>query len=186
MTLPTGTITFLRTDVEGSMRHARALGPDWDAVNARHVELIRHAIAGNGGSIERTEGDAIFAVFPEAVMAVTTAVDAQRAMAAEAWPGDDPIRVRMGLHSGEAHLAGDDYGGFDVNRAARVAAVGHGGPIVLSETTTALVEDALPEGTALRDLGRHLLRDVPRAERLHQLDVAGLTAAFAPLRTNAA
>src|SRR4051812_18149707 len=128
MTLPTGTITFLRTDVEGSMRHARALGSDWDAVNARHVEMIRDRIAGNGGTIVRTEGDAIFAVFPEAVMAVTAAVDAQRAMAAEAWPGDDPIRVRMGLHTGEAHLAGDDYGGVDGNRAARVGAAGHRGP----------------------------------------------------------
>ncbi|MFL5673731.1 MAG: ATP-binding protein [Chloroflexota bacterium] len=186
MTLPTGTVTFLRTDVEGSMRHARALGADWDAVNDRHIALLRRAVTDRGGSIVRTEGDAVFAVFPEAVAAVNAAADAQRALSAEPWPGSDPIRVRMGLHSGEAHLAGDDYGGFDVNRAARVAAVGHGGQIVLSETTTALVEDALPEGTALRDLGRHLLRDVPRAERLHQLDVAGLPTAFAPLRTNAA
>ncbi len=76
----------------------------------------------------------------------------------------------MGLHTGEAHRAGDDYGGFDVNRAARVAAAGHGGQVVLSETTATLVEDALPDGTSLRDLGRHILRDVPRAERLHQLD----------------
>jgi predicted ATPase/class 3 adenylate cyclase len=186
MTLPTGTVTFLRTDVEGSMRHARALGRDWDAVNARHIDLIRNVVATNGGTIVRTEGDAIFAVFPEAVMAVATAAAAQRAMASEAWPGDDPIRVRMGLHTGEAHLAGDDYGGFDVNRAARVAAAGRGGQILVSETTATLVADALPEGTTLRDLGRHILRDVPRAERLHQLDIAGLASDFPPLRTGAA
>src|SRR4029077_19601913 len=135
MTLPTGTIPCRRTDGEGSMRHARALGPGWDAVNARHISLIRTRVVGSGGTIVRTEGDAIFAVFPEAISAVTAAADAQRALTAEAWPGDDPIRVRMGLHTGEAHLAGDDYGGFDVNRAARVAAAGHGGQVVLSETT---------------------------------------------------
>ena len=91
----------------------------------------------------------------------------------------------MGLHTGEAHRAGDDYGGFDVNRAARVAAVGHGGQVILSETTTVLVADALPEGTTLRDLGRHVLKDVPRAERLFQLDIAGLPNDFPPLRTSA-
>ncbi|MFL5717856.1 MAG: ATP-binding protein [Chloroflexota bacterium] len=186
MTLPTGTITFLRTDVEGSMRHARTLGSDWDAVNARHVELIRGVIERNGGTIVRTEGDAIFAVFPEAVSAITAAADGQRALASEGWRGDAPIRVRMGLHTGEAHLAGDDYGGFDVNRAARVAAAGHGGQILLSETTATLVADALPDGTTLQDLGRHILRDVPRAERLHQLDIAGLVSDFPPLRTGAA
>ena len=186
MILPTGTVTFLRTDVEGSMRHARALGPGWDAVNARHIGLIRTIVVRNGGTIVRTEGDAIFAVFPEAISAVASAADAQRALTAEAWPGDDPIRVRMGLHTGEAHLAGDDYGGFDVNRAARVAAAGHGGQVVLSETTATLVEDALPDGTFLRDLGRHILRDVPRAERLRQLDIAGLATDFPALRTGAA
>ena len=90
-----------------------------------------------------------------------------------------------GLHTGEAHRSGDDYGGFDVNRAARVAAVGHGGQVVLSETTAALVADALPAGTTLRDLGRHVLKDVPRAERLSQLDIAGLPCEFPPLRTAA-
>src|SRR3954465_2493904 len=183
MTLPTGTITFLRTDVEGSMRHARTLGSDWDAVNARHVELIRRVIERNGGTIVRTEGDAIFAVFPEAVSAITAAVDGQRALASEAWRGDAPIRVRMGLHTGEAHLAGDDYGGFDVNRAARVAAAGHGGQILLSEPTRALIELDLDQGLALADLGRHALKDVPQPERLFQLDVPGLPTTFPPLRT---
>jgi predicted ATPase/class 3 adenylate cyclase len=185
MTLPTGTVTFLRTDVEGSMGLARTLGRTWDAVNARHHECIRHAVESNEGFIVRTEGDAMFAVFPEAGAAVTAAAAAQRALDAEPWPAGTSVRVRMGLHTGEAHLSGDDYGGFDVNRAARVAAVGHGGQVVLSETTAALVADALPAGTALRDLGRHVLRDVPRAEHLSQLDIAGLPSDFPALRTTA-
>jgi predicted ATPase/class 3 adenylate cyclase len=184
--LPVGTVTFLRTDIEGSMGLVRALGPRWDAVNDRHLGLIRAAIDEAGGTVVRTEGDAVFAVFPEAVAAVSATVDAQRALAGEAWPDGAGIRVRMGLHTGEAHRSGADYGGFDVNRAARVAAVGHGGQIVLSETTAALVADALPPGTALRDLGRHAIRDVPRPERLHQLDIAGLPTEFPPLRTAAA
>src|SRR6478672_1758882 len=184
MTLPVGPITFLRTDVEGSMRHVRALGGAWDEVNARHIELIRRSIASGGGTIVRTEGDAVLAVFPEAVAAISAAADAQRALTGETWPGDDPIRVRMGLHSGEAHLAGDDYGGFDVNRAARIAAAGHGGQVVVSETTAALIADQLPAGARLDDLGSHRLRDLPRHEHLWQLTVADLPASFPPLRTS--
>jgi predicted ATPase/class 3 adenylate cyclase len=182
--LPTGTVTFLRTDVEGSMALTRALAGRWDGLNRRHLELIGSTVAAHGGTTIRTEGDALFAVFPEAIAAVAAAAEAQHALAAEAWPDDVTIRVRMGLHTGEAHRAGDDYGGFDVNRAARVAAVGHGGQVVLSETTSALVVDALPAGTALRDLGRHVLKDVPRAERLSQLEIAGLPNDFPPLRTS--
>ena len=183
--LPTGTVTFLRTDVQGSMALARALGARWDDLNRRHLELIGRAVAAHGGVTIRTEGDALFAAFPEAIAAVEAAAEAQRAVATEAWPDDATIRVRIGLHTGEAHRSGDDYGGFDVNRAARVAAVGHGGQVVLSETTATLVADALPEGTSLRDLGRHVLKDVPRAERLSQLDIAGLPNDFPPLRSSA-
>ena len=181
--LPTGTVTFLRTDVEGSMALARELGARWDKVNATHLGLIRAAVDAHGGAIVRTEGDACFAVFPEAGVAVRAAVDAQRALSAHPWPDDAAIRVRMGLHSGEAHLAGDDYGGFEVNRVARIAAAGHGGQILLSEPTCLLAERALPNGVAVRDLGRHVLRDVPAPERLHQLDIGGLQTEFPPLRT---
>ena len=145
-TLPTGTVTFLRTDVEGSMRLVRELGPAWDAVSASHMGIIRREIDEHGGISVRTEGDAVFAVFPEARAAVSAAIGAQRALVAHPWPDGADLRVRMGLHSGEAYLAGDDYGGFEVNRAARIAAAGHGGQIVLSETTRALVADALPDG----------------------------------------
>ncbi len=181
--LPTGTVTFLRTDIEGSMRLVRELGAAWDGVSASHMGLIRRAVDEHGGICVRTEGDAVFAVFPEARKAVSAAIAAQRALTAHAWPDGTEVRVRMGLHSGEAYLTGDDYGGFEVNRAARIASAGHGGQIVLSDPTRALIADALPEGVGIRDLGRHALRDVPRPEHLFQLDVAGLRSQFPALRT---
>lgn len=181
--LPTGTVTFLRTDVEGSMVLARAVGAGWDAINATHIELIRSAIDDHGGMLVRTEGDGIFAVFPDAGAAVAAAIDAQRLIGDHAWPQEAAIRVRMALHTGEAHRAGDDYGGFEVNRAARIADAGHGGQIILSEATRTLAVDALPDGVLVRDLGLHALKDVPRAERLFQLDVPGLRTEFPPLRT---
>jgi len=182
--LPTGTVTFLRTDVEGSMRFVRELGGTWDAVNGTHFDLIRRAVSQHGGVVVKTEGDAVFAVFPEARAAVTAAIDAQRALAAHDWSDGIDLRVRMGLHSGEAYLAGDDYGGFEVNRAARIAAAGHGGQILLSDPTRALVADALPEGVEVRDLGQHELKGVPRPERLYELEVPGLRRDFPPLRTS--
>ena len=181
--LPVGTVTFLRTDVEGSMRLMQELGSAWDEVNAEHMALLRLAVEERGGTVVRTEGDAVFAVFPEARAAVTAAIDAQRAVADHGWPDAVDLRVRIGLHSGEAHLAGDDYGGFEVNRAARIAAAGHGGQILISEPTRALVIDALPDGVSVRDLGSHALRDVPRPERLYQLDGPGLRTDFPALRT---
>jgi predicted ATPase/class 3 adenylate cyclase len=181
--LPTGTVTFLRTDVEGSMRLVRELGPRWDAVNAAHMDVIRRSVEERGGTLVRTEGDATFAVFPEARAAMAAAIDAQRALGAREGQDGVDVRVRMGLHSGEAYLAGDDYGGFEVNRAARIAAAGHGGQILISDTTRALIADALADGVELRDLGAHALRDVPRPERLFQLDVPGLRQDFPALRT---
>jgi predicted ATPase/class 3 adenylate cyclase len=181
--LPSGTVTFLRTDVEGSMALISALGRDWDAVNSTHMGIVRRAVEAHGGTVVRTEGDAIFAAFPEARAGVAAAIEAQRALAGHRWPEGVDLRVRMGLHSGEAYLSGDDYGGFEVNRAARIAASGHGGQIIVSDTTRVLVAEALPDGVRLRDLGRHALRDLPRAEALHQLDVPGLPSDFPPLRS---
>ncbi|MGP1674841.1 MAG: ATP-binding protein, partial [Candidatus Limnocylindrales bacterium] len=173
----------MRTDVEGSMALARALGPDWDDLNEGHLTLIADAVAAHGGTVVRTEGDALFAAFGEARAAAAAAVDAQRAIQDRDRLVSGGLRVRMGLHSGEAHRAGDDYGGFEVNRAARIAGVGHGGQIVVSSTTAALIDDQLPAATRLDDLGLHRLRDVPRPERLHQLTVVGLPSAFPALRT---
>jgi len=180
--LPTGTVTFLRTDVEGSMALALALGTDWDAVNAIHLGLLRDAVGRHGGVCVRTEGDAMFAAFQEAGAGLKAAVDGQRALRARDWPPGTDVRVRMGLHTGEAHLAGDDYGGFDVNRAARIAAVGHGGQVVVSASTASLVASALPSDIRLRDLGRHALKDVPTPEQLYQVDIPGLQQDFPPLR----
>jgi predicted ATPase/class 3 adenylate cyclase len=184
--LPTGTVTFLRTDVEGSMALVRAFGDRWDGINAVHIGLVRDAVTRRGGTVVRTEGDAVFAAFPEAGAAVAAAVDAQRSLAGNSWPDDARLRVRMGLHSGEAHLAGDDYGGIEVNRAARVAAVGHGGQVVLSGPTHALTVDDLPDGVAARELGSFVLKDVPRPERLYQLDIPGLPSEFPPIRAGRA
>ena len=180
--LPVGTVTFLRTDVEGSMALARALGARWDERNTEHLELLQATIDTYGGRIVRTEGDAVFAAFPEAGAAVAAAVHGQRAVGGHPWPDDGPIRVRMGLHSGEAHLAGDDYGGVEVSRAARISAVGHGGQIVLSGATYELAADALPDGVTAHDLGAYVLRDVPRPERLYELAGPGLPSGFPPLR----
>lgn len=181
--LPVGTVTFLRTDVEGSMACMRALGAAWDDENARHLAIIRAAVAAHDGVVVRTEGDALFAAFGEAGAALDAAIDAQRGLNATSGGEPDAIRVRIGLHSGEAHLAGDDYGGFEVNRSARVAAAAHGGQIILSETARALVEGRLPDGVTLVDLGSHHLRDVPRPERMSQVDVPGLPNSFPPPRT---
>ena len=125
-----------------------------------------------------TEGDAFFAVFPSAVDAVRATVDAQQALAAAEWPDGLPVRVRMGLHTGEGVLGGDNYAGVDVNRAARIAAAGHGGQVVISDATRALVQSKLPDGVELRDLGEHRLKDLREPEHLHQLVMRGAAGGF--------
>jgi class 3 adenylate cyclase len=156
--LPTGTVTFLFTDIEGSTRLLDALGADYDAEFAKHREIIRTAVAAHGGVEVNTEGDAIFAVFPSAAEALLATARAQRALADQPWP--QPLRVRMGLHTGQARLSGRDYIGMDVHRAARIAGAAHGGQVLLSDTTRPLVERALPTGLTLRDAGRHRLKDL--------------------------
>jgi len=181
--LPTGTVTFLFTDIEGSTRLLSALGDQYLPLLERHATILRAAIAAGGGSEVNTEGDAFFAAFPSALGAVATAVSAQRELAADTWPGESTVRVRMGLHTGEARLGGDDYVGIDVHRAARIAAAGHGGQVLLSGTTHALVSDALPAGVRLDDLGDHRLKDLDQPLRLWQLEIDGLPTDFPALRT---
>jgi predicted ATPase/class 3 adenylate cyclase len=183
MELPTGTVTFLFTDIEGSTNLARTLDSRWPGVLQEHHGILRGAIRGNNGIDVRTEGDAFFAVFPSAVDAVAAAAEAQRGLADHAWPQDGPVRVRMGMHTGEGRLGGDEYVGVDVHRAARIAAAAHGGQVLLSETTRALVSDRLPDGVEVRDLGSHRLKDFDEPQRIHQLVVAGLPSAFASIRT---
>jgi predicted ATPase/class 3 adenylate cyclase len=181
--LPTGIVTFLFTDIEGSTELVRALGERYPAVLARHSELLRGAVSGQGGTEFGTEGDALFAVFVSPAAAVRAAVDAQRALIAERWPDDHPVRVRIGVHTGEGHLGGEDYVGIDVHRAARVASAGHGGQILISDATRALVEQSLPDGVSLQDLGTYRLKGLARPERIHQVSVEGIPTAFPPLHS---
>jgi predicted ATPase/class 3 adenylate cyclase len=181
--LPTGTVTFLFTDIEGSTNLARTLGDRWHEVLEGHNAILRGAIRDHGGVDVRTEGDSFFAVFPSAVDAVAAADAAQRELARHDWPLEAPIRVRMGMHTGEGRLGGDDYEGLDVHRAARIAAAGHGGQVLLSEATRALVGAALPKDVTLRDLGRHRLKDFDQPQTIHQLVVDGLPNEFPPLKT---
>ena len=181
--LPTGTVTFLFTDIEGSTRLLTALGERYAQVLQRHGDILRHAIGAHGGSDVSTEGDSFFAVFRSAVDGVRAAADAQLALASEVWPEDAAVRVRMGLHTGEGRLGGDNYVGMDVHRGARIAAAGAGGQVLVSDATQALVRRELPEGVELRDLAEHRLKDLPAPERLWQLQIPGLEQEFPTLRT---
>jgi predicted ATPase/class 3 adenylate cyclase len=181
--LPIGTVTFLFTDIEGSTNLARTLRDRWPGVLREHHDVLRTAIRDHGGMEVRTEGDAFFAVFASAVDAVAATAAAQRALTDHAWPSDAPIRVRMGMHTGEGRLSGGDYVGLDIHRAARIAAAGHGGQVLLSEATRGLVEDDLPEGVRTRDLGRHRLKDFDQAEQINQLVIPEVRSDFPPIRT---
>jgi predicted ATPase/class 3 adenylate cyclase len=183
VSLPTGTVTFLFTDIEGSTHLVAALAERYTSVLETHGHALRTAIADHGGTEVGTEGDAFFAAFPSAVEAVTAAVEAQRTLARTDWPKGGVVRVRMGLHTGEGRLGGDSYVGLDVHRAARIAAAGHGGQVLLSDTARALVATALPEGVYLRDLGVHRLKDLETPMRIWQLEIDGLPASFPALST---
>ena len=178
------TLTFLFTDIEGSTALLRRLGEEGYAqLLAGHHALIRSALAAYDGREVDTQGDAFFAVFssPRACMAAVLAV--QQAMEAHAWPGGEQVRVRMGVHSGEAARTAAGLVGLEVHRAARVAAVGYGGQVLVSEAAAVLVRDGLPPGVSLADLGVHRLKDLGRPERIFQLQAAGLQAGFPPLHS---
>jgi len=181
--LPTGTVTFLFTDIEGSTRLLQTLGESWKTILEEHNRLLRGAIREAGGADIRTEGDSFFAVFRRAPAAVAAAATAQRAMAAHPWPPEATVRVRMGMHTGEGAVGGDDYVGLDVHRAARIAAAGHGGQVLLSSATSELVRTGLPDGLGLRDLREHRLKDLARPEHIYQLTIDGLPGEFPPLRS---
>jgi predicted ATPase/class 3 adenylate cyclase len=184
VTLPTGTVTFFFTDIEGSTGLLQALGQEsYGRLQDEHSSIMRAAIEQGSGVEIRTEGDAFFAVFGSPAGAALAAAEAQKGLAAYAWPDGSEIRVRIGMHTGEGSLGGDDYLGIDVNRAARIAAVGHGGQVVVSAATAGLIEQTLPDGVVLRDLGLHRLKDFPDPLRLHDLVIPGLPSDFAQLRT---
>lgn len=181
--LPTGTVTFLFTDIEGSTLLLRDLGEGYRAVLDEHSVIVRRAIAEARGTEVRTEGDSFFAVFLTPGDAVRAAVVAQRGLSSHRWPHERPLRVRMGLHTGEGVMGVDDYLGLDVNRAARIAAAASGGQVLLSEATAVLVENNLGEGVVIRSLGHHRLKDLGRPEHLHDLVIRGLQSQFPPPRS---
>ena len=183
MTLPTGTVTFLFTDIEGSTRLMQELGDKYVQLQVDHHAILRAAFREQEGSELRTEGDSFFCVFKSALSGCQAAAQAQREFARHEWPGGNAIRVRIGLHTGEAPLVGDEYIGLDVHHAARVEAAAHGGQILMSEATRSLVESSLPAGLSVRDMGTHRLKDLARPEHLFQLVVEGAPDVFPPLRT---
>jgi class 3 adenylate cyclase len=181
--LPGGTLTVLHTDVEGSTPLAVHLGGQYPEVLATHSALLRDAFAAHEGCEVDTQGDSFFVVFPRATQAVAAAVASQRALAAEPWPEGGTVRVRIGLHTGEPIRTAEGYTGLDVIRGARIKEAGHGGQVLLSKSTAALIEDALIGGLSLRDLGAHRLKGLPRPERIFQLIIPDLPADFPPLRS---
>ncbi|HSM38354.1 MAG TPA: adenylate/guanylate cyclase domain-containing protein, partial [Candidatus Limnocylindrales bacterium] len=174
--LPTGTLTFLFTDIEGSTRLLVRLGERFPDVLETHQRLLRGAFS--AGHEVGTEGDSFFVVFRSAVDAVVAAVEAQRTLASHTWPENVTVRIRIGLHTGEGKLGGDNYVGLDVHRAARIKAVAHGGQVLLSDATRGLVASQLPAGVDILDLGEHRLRDLVAPERIHQLVIADLPSVF--------
>ncbi len=178
--LPSGTVTFLFTDIENSTRLVQRLGEGYAAVLAEQQRLLRAAFAAHGGYEVDTQGDSFFVSFARATDALAAAVDAQRALLAATWPDGVNVRVRMGLHTGEAQIAGERYVGLTVHRAARVGAAAHGGQILLSAATQAMVQDRLPAAFVLRDLGAQRLKDFDRPEFLAQLIARGLPDEFPP------
>jgi class 3 adenylate cyclase len=180
--LPHGTITFLFTDIEGSTRLLKQLGERYGTARGDHNRILRAAFAEHDGQEIDTQGDAFFVAFRRAKDAVAAAAAAQRALAAHEWPDGTELRVRMGMHTGEPSVSEDGYLGLGVHRAARICSAGHGGQVLLSQATVALLEDEGLPGVELRDLGPHQLKDLDRPERIHQLVLDGLPDSFPPLK----
>ena len=181
--LPSGTVTFLFTDVEGSTRRWERDSPTMHAAVERHFGIIDQAIGAHGGMRFKTIGDAVQAAFATATDAVLAAVDAQRALLAEDWGDLGPFRVRMAIHTGSATPRVGDYLAAPLNRLARLISAGTGEQILLTEATRHLVHGLLPADIQLRDLGQHRLRDLRDAEHVYQILAPGLPADFPPLKS---
>ena len=182
--LPTGTVTFLFSDVEGSTGLLRRLRDGYADVMADHELLLRRAFQDAGGHEINTQGDSFFVAFRRPKEAVTAAVDAQRAIARHPWPDEAAMRIRIGIHTGEATVTGDRYVGLAVHRAARICAAGHGGQVLLSQTTQALLEEEEELGELdFADLGPRSLKDFDRPIRIYQLLAPGLHGEFPQLRS---
>jgi class 3 adenylate cyclase len=172
--LPSGTVTFVFTDIEESTELLKRLDDAYGDMLTAHRRIVRDAFGARDGVEIDTQGDAFFFVFPRAKDAVTAAVDVQRAHSVQSWPGGEEVRVRIGLHTGEPALHEEGYVGLDVVRAARICTVGHGGQILLSESTRALLGSALPEGASVFPLGQRHLRGIDEPERVFEIAIDGL------------
>jgi RimJ/RimL family protein N-acetyltransferase/class 3 adenylate cyclase len=181
VSFPGGTVTFLFTDIEGSTRLLQELGDDYGQVVADHRRILRDVFRQAGGHEVDTQGDAFFYSFTRARDAVSAAVDGQRALTGHTWPNGAEVRVRMGLHTGEPTVGEEGYVGLDVVRAARICSAGHGGQILASETTRALVGNDLPDGVSVRDLGKQHLKDIQH-EHVYELSLEEERHAFPPLK----
>ncbi len=184
--LPTGTVTFLFTDIEGSTRLWESQQAAMQVALPRHDALVRQCVVGHGGHVFKTGGDAFCAAFHTAPDALAAALEAQRALHAERWPEAAKIRVRMALHSGSVELRDGDYFGTSLNRVARLLAAGHGGQTLLSESTHDLCRDHLPPLATAKALGEHGLKDIARREAVFQLCHPDLPQSFPPLKATSA
>jgi class 3 adenylate cyclase len=176
--LPTGTLTFLFTDIEGSTQLLKRLGARYGALLAEHRRILRAAAHDHGGEEVDNQGDSFLFAFPRADEAVKAAIDAQRALAMHEWPEASDVRVRMGIHTAEPTASDEGYYGLGVHRAARIMAAAHGGQILASLSASSVLEDAELEGTHLRELGEYWLKDLDRPERLYQVEAIGLQKVF--------
>ena len=182
-TLPTGTVTFLMTDIEGSTRLLQALPNEYPELLAAHHRLLREAFGSARGIEASVEGDALFFAFGDARSAIRAAIEGQRRLAGHIWPRSATVRVRMGIHSGEGRLLSGEYVGLDIHRTARIVTAGHGGQVVVSDAARGLAEGHLPPTAGFRDLGEHRLKDIDRSEHLFQIVADGLATEFPPLRS---
>ena len=182
---PGGTITFLFSDIEGSTELVARLGDAYAEVLSDHRRILRGNAADHRGQEIDTQGDSFFFSFPRSRDAVAAAVAAQRALDEHSWPDGVRVRVRMGIHTGEPSVADEGFVGLDVVRAARIAAIGHGGQVLISDVTRALVRSDLPEGVTVRSLGAQRLRGLGEPEQVHELVIEGLSEEHPPLRAEA-
>jgi predicted ATPase/class 3 adenylate cyclase len=181
--LPAGTVTFLFTDIEGSTKLFHRLGDRYPLVLAAHRHLCQEVFRERSGNEIGTEGDAFFVAFASATDATLAAIECQRALAGHPWPADAEIRIRIGVHTGEALVVGREYVGLAVHRAARICSAAHGGQVLISGATAELLEsDRIPD-VNLRELGEHRLKDFPRPERLVEIVIPELPSAFPPPKT---
>ena len=171
--LPSGTVTFVFSDLEGSTGLLKRLGERYADVIAEHRRLVREHFGARDGVEIDTQGDSFFYAFARARDAVAAAVDVQRAHTEHAWPAGERVRVRIGLHTGEPAVGSEGYVGIDVVRAARLAATGRGGSVLLSETTRALLGSSLPDGVSVHALGERQLKDIDEPERIYELEIEG-------------